>query len=48
VAKDTLYALTVKYYGAGSIAKADALYEANRDVMKHKNDLRPGMELKIP
>jgi tetratricopeptide (TPR) repeat protein len=48
VEKDSLFALSKKYYGAGSMAKADAIYEANRDVMKHKGDLRPGMELKIP
>lgn len=45
---DTLFALTKKYYGASSSAKADAIYEANRDVMKNKGDLRPGMEIKIP
>jgi nucleoid-associated protein YgaU len=45
---DTLFGLTKKYYGAASVAKADAIYEANRDVMKNKGDLRPGMEIKIP
>jgi tetratricopeptide (TPR) repeat protein len=47
-AGDTLFGLTKKYYGTGSSAKADAIYEANRDVMKSKGDLRPGMEIKIP
>jgi phage tail protein X len=45
---DTLYNLTRKYYGAISAAKADAIFEANRDVMKNPGDLRPGMEIKIP
>lgn len=46
--KETLFGLSKKYYGAGSTAKAKAIYEANRDVMKNEGDLRPGMELRIP
>ncbi|HEX2852072.1 MAG TPA: LysM peptidoglycan-binding domain-containing protein [Opitutaceae bacterium] len=45
---DTLFRLTQKYYGAPSTAKARAIFEANRDVMKSETDLRIGMELKIP
>jgi nucleoid-associated protein YgaU len=38
-----------KYYGQNApMQKADEIYAANRDVMKSKNDLRPGMQLKIP
>ena len=43
-----LFGIAKKYYGAGSMARVQAIYEANRDVMKNENDLRPGMELKIP
>lgn len=45
---DTLFGLSKKYYGASSTAKAKAIFEANRDVMKNEGDLRPGMELRIP
>ena len=48
-AGDTLYKIAQRYYGsAGASARADAIYLANRDVMKSKSDLKPGMELKIP
>ncbi|MEO7412727.1 MAG: hypothetical protein ABIZ81_05160 [Opitutaceae bacterium] len=43
-----LYPIARKYYGTATAAKTREIYEANRDVMKHENDLRPGMELKIP
>lgn len=43
-----LFAIARKYYGTPSAAKAKAIYEANRDVMKNEGDLRPGMELRIP
>jgi LysM repeat protein len=46
VAKDTLYGISVKYYGNGR--QVEAIYQANRDVMKDRTDLRPGMVLKIP
>jgi LysM repeat protein len=45
-AKDTLYGISVKYYGNGR--QVEAIYQANRDVMKDRTDLRPGMVLKIP
>jgi nucleoid-associated protein YgaU len=48
VQSDSLFAIARKYYGTASVAKAKAIYEANRDVMKNEGDLRPGMELKIP
>jgi len=44
---DTLYSLAQKYYGSRS--KWRQIFEANRDVLKSKDDpLRLGMELKIP
>jgi LysM repeat protein len=44
---DTLYSLSQKYYGSRS--KWRQIFEANRDVLKSKDDpLRLGMELKIP
>jgi LysM repeat protein len=44
---DTLYSLAQKYYGNRS--KWRQIFEANRDVLKSKDDpLRLGMELKIP
>lgn len=45
-AKDTIFGISVKFYGNGK--QVDAIYQANRDVMQHKTDLRPGMVLKIP
>lgn len=47
-AGDTLFNLTKRYYGAASTAKARAIFEANRDVMKSEGDLHPGMDLRIP
>ena len=44
--KDTLYGISVKYFGNGR--QVEAIYQANRDVMKDRTDLRPGMVLKIP
>jgi len=46
---ESLYKIATRYYGAaGASAKAQAIYEANRDVMKSMSDIKPGMELKIP
>ena len=42
-AHETLYGISVKY-----ARKVDDLFNANRDVMKAKEDLKPGMVLKIP
>lgn len=48
-AKDTLFKIAQRYPGNGSVgARAQAIYEANRNVMKSNTDLRPGMELRIP
>lgn len=44
--KDTLYGISVKYYGNGR--QVEAIYQANRDVMKDRTDVRPGMSLKLP
>jgi tetratricopeptide (TPR) repeat protein len=43
---DTLMSISQKYYGARS--KWRDIYAANRDVMKSENDLKIGMQLKIP
>jgi len=44
---DTLYSLAQRYYGSRS--KWRQIFEANRDILKSKDDpLRIGMELKIP
>jgi len=44
--KDTLYGISVKYFGNGR--QVEAIYQANREVMKDRTDVRPGMVLKIP
>lgn len=44
--KDTLYRISVQYYGNGR--QVDAIYQANRDQMRSKEDVRPGMVLKLP
>ncbi len=43
---DTLGGIAKKYLG--SITKADAIYEANRDVLKNPDTLRIGQVLRIP
>jgi len=43
---DTLFSLAQRYYGNKSRWKD--IYAANRDVMKSQNDLKIGMELRIP
>ena len=45
-AKDTLYAISLKYYGNGR--QVEAIYQANRDQMRSKEDVRPGMTLRLP
>jgi nucleoid-associated protein YgaU len=45
-AKETLYGISVKYYGNGR--QVDAIYQANRDQMRSKEDVRPGMVLRLP
>lgn len=44
--KDTLYGISVKYYGHGR--QVEAIYQANRDVMRDRTDVRPGMTLRLP
>jgi hypothetical protein len=44
--KDTLYGISMKYYGNGR--HVDAIYQANRDQMRSKEDVRPGMTLRLP
>jgi tetratricopeptide (TPR) repeat protein len=43
-----LYTIARRYYGTASNAQAEAIFQANRDKMKHMGDLRVGMELRIP
>ena len=43
---DTLFKIAQRYYGSG--AKWPAILEANRDVLKNENAVRPGITLKIP
>ena len=43
---DTLMSISQRYYGTRS--KWRDIYAANRDVMKAENDLKIGMQLKIP
>lgn len=43
---DNLWKISVKHYGKGT--KNLEIYEANRDVMKSEDALRPGMVLQIP
>ena len=44
---DTLWLISFKFYGDDSQRIAQ-IFEANRDVMNSANDLRVGMELKMP
>jgi len=43
---DMLSTISQKYYG--TVKKVDKIYEANRNVIKDKNSLKPGMKLVIP
>ena len=43
---DSLYAISRKFYGDSS--RIDLIYEANRDVMRSKNNLSVGQKLRIP
>ena len=43
---ETLYGISVKYYGTGS--KRKDIFNANRDIMSKETDLKPGMQIKIP
>ena len=43
-----LYTIARKYYGSASNAQVEAIFNANRDRMSSKSDLKVGMELRIP
>jgi len=43
---DTLYKIAQRYYGNGG--RWPEILQANKDVLKDQNAVRPGMELKIP
>ena len=43
---ETLYGISVKYYGTGS--KRKDIFNANRDIMSKETDLKPGMQIRIP
>ena len=43
---DMLSTISQKYYG--TTKKVNKIYEANKDVIKDKNRLKPGMKLVIP
>jgi nucleoid-associated protein YgaU len=43
---ETLSGIAAKYLGSG--ARYYEVYEANKDLMGHANDLRPGMSIRIP
>jgi tetratricopeptide (TPR) repeat protein len=47
-AGDSLYNIARQYYGTASNARVEAIFEANRDVLRSKTDLRVGMQLRIP
>ncbi len=44
----SLWGIARQYYGGVNQARVNALFEANRDVMRNPNDLRAGMVLRIP
>jgi len=45
-AGDTLSMIAEKVYG--DAAKFEAIFEANKDILKNANDIKVGQELKIP
>ena len=45
-AGDTLSVIAEKVYG--DAAKFEAIFEANKDILKSANDIKVGQELKIP
>lgn len=47
-AGDSLYNIARQYYGTASNARVEAIFDANRDVLRSKTDLRVGMQLRIP
>jgi nucleoid-associated protein YgaU len=45
---ESLYAISRRYYGSATNAQVEAIFNANRDRMSSKTDLKEGMELRIP
>jgi nucleoid-associated protein YgaU len=43
-----LYTIARKHYGTATNAQVEAIFNANRDRMSSKSDLKVGMELRIP
>jgi len=43
-----LWTIARQYYGTATNAQVEAIYNANRDRMSSKSDLKVGMELRIP
>ena len=47
--RDTLSTIARQYYnGDASVARLNALRQANREVLKNGDNLSPGMTLRIP
>jgi tetratricopeptide (TPR) repeat protein len=46
VPKETVYGISTRYYGSGR--HVDAIYQANRGQMRNREDVRPGMVLRLP
>jgi tetratricopeptide (TPR) repeat protein len=45
---ESLYGISRRYYGSATNAQVEAIFNANRDRMSSKTDLKEGMELRIP
>jgi tetratricopeptide (TPR) repeat protein len=45
---ESLYGIARRYYGSATNAQVEAIFNANRDRMSSKTDLKEGMELRIP
>jgi len=43
---ETLTRISMRYYGTST--RWEEIYDANRDVLKGQNALRPGQRLRIP
>ncbi|MDX2186540.1 MAG: LysM peptidoglycan-binding domain-containing protein [Opitutaceae bacterium] len=46
--KDSLYSIARQYYGTASAAKVEEIFQANRDQLRSRTDLKIGMELRLP
>ncbi|WP_404425171.1 LysM peptidoglycan-binding domain-containing protein [Nibricoccus sp. IMCC34717] len=47
-AKDSLFSIARQYYGTASASKVEEIFQANRDQLRSRTDLKVGMELKLP